>query len=152
VDRVPGEHEEAAALDGVLEDLERRLDKRGAGRIGALADDRQDIGRSQARQPEVLDLLVHVPQELPLRQRHRCLSLVLLRIPPQRTFLTANACSCRTYVPMIAAVVIPAFDLRAALRLRPALEAKPAALAPLPGTEPLVGSVTAAAEAKGVRP
>ena len=53
---------------------------------------------------------------------------------------------------MIAAVVIPAFDLRAALRLRPALGAKPAALAPLPGTEPLLGSVTAAAEAKGVRP
>ena len=53
---------------------------------------------------------------------------------------------------MIAAVVIPAFDLRAALRLRPALEALPAALAPLPGSEPLLGSVTAAAEAKGVRP
>src|SRR5438270_12071218 len=53
---------------------------------------------------------------------------------------------------MIAAVVIPAFDLRAALRLRPGLQAKPAALAPLPGTEPLVGSVTGAAQAKGVRP
>src|SRR6266540_5555391 len=53
---------------------------------------------------------------------------------------------------MVAAVVIPAFDLRAALRLRPALGAKPAALAPLPGTEPLLGSVTAAAEAKGVKP
>ena len=53
---------------------------------------------------------------------------------------------------MIAAVVIPAFDLRAALRLRPGLETAPAALAPLPGTEPLLGSVTAAAEAKGVRP
>jgi protein ImuB len=53
---------------------------------------------------------------------------------------------------MIAAVVIPAFDLRAALRLRPRLQGLPAALAPLPGTEPLLGSVTAAAEAKGVRP
>lgn len=53
---------------------------------------------------------------------------------------------------MIAAVVIPAFDLRAALRLRPGLEVAPAALAPLPGTESLLGSVTAAAEAKGVRP
>ena len=53
---------------------------------------------------------------------------------------------------MIASVVIPAFDLRAALRLRPGLQAKPAALAPLPGTEPLIGSVTGAAEAKGVRP
>ncbi len=53
---------------------------------------------------------------------------------------------------MIAAVVIPAFDLRSALRLRPALQAKPTALAPLPGTEPLLGSVTGAAEVKGVRP
>ena len=53
---------------------------------------------------------------------------------------------------MIAAVVIPAFDLRAALRLRPGLQAVPAALTPPPGTEPLLGSVTAAAEAKGVRP
>jgi nucleotidyltransferase/DNA polymerase involved in DNA repair len=53
---------------------------------------------------------------------------------------------------VIAAVVIPAFDLRAALRLRPGLQTKPVALAPQPGTEPLVGSVTAAAEAKGVRP
>src|SRR5919201_1173753 len=53
---------------------------------------------------------------------------------------------------MIAAVVIPGFDLRAALRLRPSLQLKPAALAPLPGTEPLIGSVTGAAEAQGVRP
>ena len=53
---------------------------------------------------------------------------------------------------MIAALVIQAFDLRAALRLHPALEAVPAALAPLPGAEPLLGSVTAAAEAQGVRP
>src|SRR5438046_1744424 len=37
--------------------------------------------------------------------------------------------SCRTYVPMIATVVIPAFDLRAALRLRPGLERRSAALA-----------------------
>ena len=61
-------------------------------------------------------------------------------------------CSYRTYVPMIAAVVIPAFDLRATLRSRPGLAIEPAALAPLPGKEPLLGSVTAAAEAKGVRP
>jgi protein ImuB len=53
---------------------------------------------------------------------------------------------------VIAAIVIPAFDLRAALRLRPSLQAKPAALAPLPGTEPLIGSITGPAEAKGVRP
>jgi nucleotidyltransferase/DNA polymerase involved in DNA repair len=53
---------------------------------------------------------------------------------------------------VIAAIVIPAFDLRAALRLHPRLQAKAAALAPLPGTEPLIGSVTGLAEAKGVRP
>jgi nucleotidyltransferase/DNA polymerase involved in DNA repair len=58
---------------------------------------------------------------------------------------------------VIAALVIPAFDLRAALRLRPGLEAQPAALAPLPGTAtangvPLIGSVTRAAQAKGVKP
>jgi protein ImuB len=53
---------------------------------------------------------------------------------------------------VIASVVIPAFDLRAALRHRPRLQGLPAALAPLPGKEPLVGSVTGAAEAKGVRP
>src|ERR1700682_6502514 len=53
---------------------------------------------------------------------------------------------------MIAALVIPAFALRAALRLRPGWEPAPAALAPLPGSEPLLGSVTATAEAKGVRP
>jgi protein ImuB len=58
---------------------------------------------------------------------------------------------------VIAAVVIPAFDLRAALRLRPGLETEPAALAPLPGTAtangmPLIGSVTQAAQARGVTP
>jgi protein ImuB len=53
---------------------------------------------------------------------------------------------------VIAAIVIPAFDLRAALRLRPSLQALPAALAPLPGAEPLIGSITGAAEAGGVRP
>ena len=53
---------------------------------------------------------------------------------------------------MVATVVIPDFDLRAALRLRPGVQARPAALAPLPGTEPLIGSVTGAAEAAGVRP
>ena len=53
---------------------------------------------------------------------------------------------------MIATVLIPAFDLRAALRHRRGVQARPAALAPLPGTEPLIGSVTAAAEGAGVRP
>jgi len=53
---------------------------------------------------------------------------------------------------VIAALVIPAFDLRAALRLRPALETEAVALAPLPGREPLLGSVTAAAQARGLRP
>jgi nucleotidyltransferase/DNA polymerase involved in DNA repair len=53
---------------------------------------------------------------------------------------------------MIACVLIPGFELRAALRDRPRLGLKPAALAPAPGTEPLLGPVNAAAEAAGVRP
>jgi protein ImuB len=61
-------------------------------------------------------------------------------------------CSCRTYVPVIACVVIPGFELRAALRERPRLALEPAALAPEPGSEPLLGPVTAAAEAAGVEP
>src|SRR2546429_8857477 len=62
-------------------------------------------------------------------------------------------CSCRTYVPsMIASLLIPGFELRAALRKQPGLALRPAALAPLPGTEPLLGPVTAAAERQGARP
>jgi protein ImuB len=53
---------------------------------------------------------------------------------------------------MIACILISGFELRAALRERPRLGLRPAALAPLPGTEPLLGPVTAAAEAAGVRP
>src|SRR5918911_2312665 len=53
---------------------------------------------------------------------------------------------------MIACIVIRGFELRAALLARPSLALEPAALAPLPGTEPRVGPVTAAAEAAGVRP
>jgi protein ImuB len=53
---------------------------------------------------------------------------------------------------MIACVVIPGFELRAALRERPRLVLEPAALAPQPGSEPLLGPVTAAAEAAGVEP
>ena len=53
---------------------------------------------------------------------------------------------------MIACLLIPGFELRAALRERPRLQLEPAALAPLPGTEPLVGAVTAAAAAAGVQP
>jgi protein ImuB len=53
---------------------------------------------------------------------------------------------------MIACIFIPGFELRAALRERPRLGLRPAALAPLPGTEPLLGPVNAAAEAAGVRP
>jgi protein ImuB len=66
--------------------------------------------------------------------------------------LHANMCSGRTHVPVIACIVIPGFELRAALRLRPALALEPAALAPEEGTEPLLGPITAAAEAAGVRP
>ena len=53
---------------------------------------------------------------------------------------------------MIACLSIPGFELRAALRTRPRLALTPAALAPLEGTEPLLGPVTAAAEAAGVKP
>src|SRR3982751_775052 len=66
--------------------------------------------------------------------------------------LQGNVCSCRTYVPMIACLAIPGFELRAALRERPRLQLEPAALAPEPGAEALVGSVTAAAETAGVQP
>src|SRR6266511_376401 len=53
---------------------------------------------------------------------------------------------------MIACLAIPGFELRAALRRRPRLTVLPAALAPAEGTEPLLGPVTAAAEAAGARP
>src|SRR5207253_3825479 len=61
-------------------------------------------------------------------------------------------CSCRTYVPMIACILIPGFELRAALRKQPALALRPAALSPSAGSEPLLGPVTAEAERFGVRP
>jgi nucleotidyltransferase/DNA polymerase involved in DNA repair len=53
---------------------------------------------------------------------------------------------------MIACLSIPGFELRASLRARPRLALVPAALAPLEGTEPLLGPITAAAEAAGVKP
>jgi protein ImuB len=53
---------------------------------------------------------------------------------------------------MVACLIIPGFDLRAALRKQPALALRPAALSPAAGTEPLLGPVTAAAERLGVRP
>jgi protein ImuB len=53
---------------------------------------------------------------------------------------------------MIACLTIPGFDLKAALRKAPSLALRPAALSPEPGGEPLIGPVTAAAEAAGVRP
>jgi len=53
---------------------------------------------------------------------------------------------------MVACVVVPGFELRAVLRSRPGLALRPAALGPVPGSEPLVGPVTAAAKAAGVRP
>src|SRR5258706_973917 len=53
---------------------------------------------------------------------------------------------------MIACVSIPGLELKAALRRTPTLALQPAALAPEPQGEPLIGPVTAAAEALGVRP
>jgi nucleotidyltransferase/DNA polymerase involved in DNA repair len=53
---------------------------------------------------------------------------------------------------MIACLNITAFSLRAALRSRPELVRGPVALAPPPGSRPLLGACTAAAEEAGVRP
>jgi protein ImuB len=53
---------------------------------------------------------------------------------------------------MIACLLIPGFELRAALRDRPGLALRPAALGPAAGAEPVLGPVTAAAEAAGVQP
>src|SRR5438477_8839751 len=53
---------------------------------------------------------------------------------------------------MIACLLIPGFELRAALRKQPSLALRPAALSPTAGTEPLLGPVTAEAERFGVRP
>ena len=53
---------------------------------------------------------------------------------------------------MIACLSIPGFELKAALRKTPSLALRPAALSPEPVGEPLLGSVTPAAEAAGVRP
>jgi protein ImuB len=53
---------------------------------------------------------------------------------------------------VIACLLIPGFELRAALRKQPGLALRPAALAPVAGTEPLLGPVTAEAERLGVRP
>ena len=53
---------------------------------------------------------------------------------------------------MIACLSIPGFELKAALRKAPSLTLRPAALSPEPGGEPLLGPVTAAAEAAGIRP
>ncbi len=61
-------------------------------------------------------------------------------------------CSCRTSVPVIACLSIPGLELKAALRRTPALALRPAALAPEADSEPLLGPVTRAAEAAGVRP
>jgi protein ImuB len=53
---------------------------------------------------------------------------------------------------MIACLNIQAFSLRAALRSRPELMRGPVALAPSPGSRPLLGACSAAAEEASVRP
>jgi len=53
---------------------------------------------------------------------------------------------------MVACLSIPGFSLRAPLLGRPELKGKPVALAPVPGTRPLLGSCTRAAQEAGVRP
>src|SRR5947207_9559299 len=52
---------------------------------------------------------------------------------------------------MVACILIPGFELQVALSHRQRLGLRPVALAPVPGKEPLLGAVTAAAEAAGVR-
>jgi len=52
---------------------------------------------------------------------------------------------------VIACLSIPGFELKAALRKAPSLALRPAALSPEPIGEPLLGPVTPAAEAAGVR-
>ena len=53
---------------------------------------------------------------------------------------------------MITCLNIQAFSLRAALRSRPELMRGPVALASPPGSRPLLGACSAAAEEAGVRP
>jgi nucleotidyltransferase/DNA polymerase involved in DNA repair len=53
---------------------------------------------------------------------------------------------------MIVCLLIPGFELRAALRNRPGLALRPAALGPAAGEEPVLGAVTAAAEGAGIQP
>jgi nucleotidyltransferase/DNA polymerase involved in DNA repair len=53
---------------------------------------------------------------------------------------------------MIACLTIPGLELKASLRRTPTLALRPAALAPAPQGEPVIGPVTAAAEAAGVQP
>jgi protein ImuB len=53
---------------------------------------------------------------------------------------------------MVACLTIPGFSLQAPLLRRPELKGKPVALAPVPGTRPLLGSCTRAAQEAGVRP
>src|SRR4051812_25614738 len=66
--------------------------------------------------------------------------------------LTYERMFARTYVPVIACILIDGFELRAALLGKPRLMLAPAALAPALGEEPILGPVTAVAEAAGVRP
>jgi len=53
---------------------------------------------------------------------------------------------------MVACLLIPGFELRAALRKQPGLALRAAALSPAAGTVPVLGPVTAEAERLGVRP
>jgi len=53
---------------------------------------------------------------------------------------------------VIAALLIPAFDLQATLRGAPVPVGRPAALAPAPARAPVIGTVNAAAQTKGLRP
>lgn len=65
--------------------------------------------------------------------------------------LTANTCSCRTYVPMIACLSISSFPLRVALRTRSDLAGIPVALAPAANSSGSIEAFTRAAEESGLR-
>ena len=125
---------EVAALDecdGVREICERQpaSETRAVGALGRIGR-RHELARSAAAQPPA-------PSQL-LRLRHDgdtrgIASRGFSRSLAVSDDLQGNTCSCRTYVPMIACLVIPGFELRAALRPRPGLALQPAALSPRRG-------------------
>src|SRR4051812_50184767 len=71
---------------------------------------------------------------------------------PQTADLAPVPSRCEHVFAMIVCVVLPRFPLVVAAGGREALASGPVALAPEPGREPVIGEVSAAAEANRVRP